>query len=143
MKKYILLLMACLSFAFAQAQNTLNDSYLYYGYTGVSTDTVSWSRPWSKIITPNATFPLYYDALVKVTEVAASAQTAILWQGRKFDTDSWSTITTVNYKGTGSDTSVYFTQVSTRQFYNQYRLLVTPTTTGKVKITYLKAYFRK
>lgn len=141
MKKYILILIACLSFGVAQAQ--LSDGNLYYAYTGLSTDTVSWSRPWSKTIIPNATFPLYYDALVKITEVAASAQTAVLWQGRKFDTDAWSTITTVNYKGTGADTSIYFTQVSTRQFYYQYRLLVTPTTTGKVKITYLKAYFRK
>jgi len=141
MKKYILLLIACLSFGVASAQ--LSDANLYYGYTGLPTDTVSWSRPWSKTIVPNATFTLYYDALVKITEVAASAQTAVLWQGRKFDTDTWSTITTVNYKGTGADTSIYFTQVTTKQFYNQYRLLVTPTTTGKVKITYLKAYFRK
>lgn len=140
MKKIVLLLIACISFAYANAQ--MSDASLYFKYTGLATDTVSQTRTWSYSVKPNSTYALYYDFVFKLTEVVATTQTAIALQARKFDTDSWSTITTINYKGTGSDTTFYYTQESTKQFYNEWRFLITPTS-GKVKPSFIKGYFRK
>lgn len=144
MKKLIALLFAVLFIGTLSAQNIMNlsEANLYYKYTGVATDTASIGGTLNKVIVPNSTWGLYYDVKFKITEVSATTSTAVAFQGRKFNGDAWSTITTITYRGTGTDTTAYYTQVSTKQFYNEYRLLITPAN-GKVKLTTLEAYFRK
>lgn len=126
----------------ANAQRTLNVDSYYDIYTGLATDTVSQTRTWNMYFAPNKGERLFYDFRVKLTEVVATTQTAVALQGKKMDTDSWSTITTLNYKGTGTDTTLVFAETSTASFYRFFNILITPSS-GKVKPTFIKVAFKK
>ena len=144
MKKIVLLLSMIVFGLSMQAQNViaLSDANLMFKYAGLATDTVSQTRTWNMTITPNSTYSLWYNMSVKITEVAATTQTAVALRAKMFDTDAWSTITTVNYKGTGSDTTIAFQEITTKKSWNYYNILITPTN-GKIKATFIKAAFRK
>lgn len=140
MKKIILFLLLAVSLS-SMAQ--LSDGNLYYKFNGTAADTSSVYTTWNKIISPNATFALFYNFAVKITEVTATTNVSVALQGAKFDNGSYATIgSAVRYYGGGSDTTILFSQESTKQFYNYYKVLITPAN-GKVKTTYIRAYFRK
>jgi hypothetical protein len=150
MKKFILLLVACVSFAIASAQTavpvTLPADQWFVSYVGNATlDTVTVGNTWYKEILPNKGQRLMYNIRVKITEVSAvSAGTpvAVALQGKVFDTDTYTTITTLNYRGTGSDTTLTYSEASTPQVYRYFKVLITPAS-GKVKTTFIKASFKQ
>ena len=116
MKKILILLFLVALTASLQAQRTMEFATFYDSYVGVATDTASAAGTWSKYITINKGDAFYYDAQIKITEVSATTSTAVALQGRKFDTDAWSTITTVTYKGTGTDTTITYTANTNKVF---------------------------
>jgi len=150
MKKLVLLLIAVIGFAFAQAQTAtpiqMTPDQWFVSYTGNATlDTVSVGNTWSKALLPNKGVRLMYNIRFKITEVSAvtnATPVAIALQGKVFDTDTYSTITTHQYHGTGSDTTVTYSEASTASVYRYFNILVTPAS-GKVKTTFLKASFKQ
>jgi hypothetical protein len=143
MKKIVLFIMLAVSMAAISANElTLNDGKLYYKYDGTAADTSSVYTTWNKIVAPNATYALFYNFAVKITEVTATTATDVTLQGMKFDNGTYVPIDTVRYYGTGADTTILFTQESTKQFYNYYKIISKPAN-GKVKTTYIRAFFRK
>jgi hypothetical protein len=150
MKKLVLLLIAVCSFAFANAQTATPIQFTpdqwFVSYTGSATlDTVSVNNTWYKEILPNKGQRLMYNIRVKITEVSAvSAGTpvAVALQGKVFDTDTYTTITTLNYRGTGTDTTLTYSEASTAQVYRYFKVLITPAS-GKVKTTFVKASFKQ
>lgn len=150
MKKLVLLLIACVSFALASAQTAIpiqmNAEQWFVSYTGNATlDTVTVGNTWSKALLVNKGQRLMYNIRFKVTEVSAvtnATPVAIALQGKVFDTDTYTTITTLQYHGTGSDTTVTFSEASTASVYRYFNILVTPAS-GKVKTTFLKASFKQ
>jgi len=147
MKKVIILLLAFVAFANINAQDVKRGgtkgteiavSDFLLQYTGIAGDTISTNRDSLAVAwyvpKPQSQF---YDFEVKLNEVTAGGRAGVLLQGKKFNNASWATITTVNYAGTlstGADTTIYYTQTSTKQFYNYYRILVIYTA-AKTKIT--------
>lgn len=147
MKKLILLLIACLSFALVNAQSAkaveLPSEAYYTNFTGLAAvDTSSVGGAWYKEFMPNKGERLFYDFRVKVTEVSATTSATIVLAGKKMDTDTYVTITTQPYKGTGADTTISFTEASTASFYRFFRVTVTPAN-GKLKTAFIKAAFKK
>jgi len=128
----------------ANAQNVINlsDANLTYKYAGGLGDTASYATVYTRIMTPNSTYSLWYNMKIKITEVSATTSTTIILKARMFPTDAWSTVTTHTYKGTGADTTVVYQEITTKKSWNQYAIVITPTT-GKVKLTTLDAAFRK
>lgn len=144
MKKFILFLMALIAVvASVSAQVTSpaveldRDGWYYYFGGSATVDTASTGGAWSKIIMPNKPQILFYDMRVKITEVTATTSTAIALKAKKMDTDAWTTVTTITYKGTGSDTTVVFSEASTATHWRFYQWVVTPAN-GKVKVSWGK-----
>ena len=135
MKKVVLLLFAFGALAInAQdlTRNGANGSTLKsndwsFMYTGEASDTLttnqdSISVAWF-INKPQSQF---YDFYVVLDETTAGGQANISLQGKKFKDQAWTNITTTKYWGslsTGADTTILFSQTSTKQFYNYYRVL--------------------
>lgn len=83
---------------------------------------------WTYQISPNKGEALYYDVYMDIDSVGGTGGIAnlvpVLLQGRRLETDPWTTITTVNYAVT-ADTIFKYSQVSTAQFYTDYRISIT------------------
>ena len=146
MKKIMLLLVALLSFAImpTMAQKTVKLSPNVYAvaYTGVTADSVSATDTTFYIdVLTNKPSALYYNFRIKINDVTTSLTTTSV-MGKIFDDDPWTTITSQAYHGTGSDTTITFTQNTTAQFYRYYRIKVVYTS-GKASINYIKMYFKK
>lgn len=147
MKKFKIvfaLLIGLLAFnmQYSTAQVTLPADQYLFDYTGVATDTVgTGTTTWSKEIIVNKPQMLYYNNQLKVTKVSGSPRATIKLQGKLFSTDAYTDITTTSYYGTTADTTINYTQVTTKQAYRYYRQLITATA-GKTKVTWLKASFK-
>jgi len=83
---------------------------------------------------------LYYDFKTKILETTA-CKVAVSLQGRKFTDDAWSNITTTQYYGGGSDTTINFSQTSTKQFYTEWRILY-KFVAGKARPSYASAFLK-
>lgn len=153
MKKVILFLVLALGFivssASAQiAKTTIVPAATYYlEYTGTALDTLGTvtATTWSQEFTVNKEDGLFYNVRVKVADKTSGVAgvCTIALQEKHFDTDTYSTISTITWTGVGStDTIAPFTQVTTKQYQRFFRILVT-NTSGKSKIVYTKASFKK
>ena len=124
------------------AQVKLKPNQFAYVYTGVSVDSVSVNDTvFAKEIFVNKPTTLYYNVSVKITEIA-SASCTISLQGKIFSDDVYTNITTATYSGGGSDTTVIFTQNTTKQFYRYYRVRIVYGS-GKVAVYNIKCYFKQ
>lgn len=143
MKKVILIatvLLAVLGLRAQTGQTVQTDKY-YISTVGNSADTVgATSTTWYKAYEVQVPQQLFYNFKVKVLETTTFACTIKL-QGKIFDTDTYADITTITYAGAGTDTTVAFTQVSTKQNYRFYKVLVTRTA-GKGSVSSIKGSFK-
>jgi uncharacterized protein YxeA len=146
MKKVFILLMAIVAISVnaqdikrngANGETLEANDYLMY-YTGVATDTITTNQDSVAVAwyvkKPEAT---YYDFIFKLNEATAGGKATVKLQAKKFAVQAWSDVTSVTYYGagsTGADTTILFTQTSTKQFYNYYRFLVV-SVAAKTKIT--------
>jgi hypothetical protein len=80
---------------------------------------------------PQAT---YYNWQTKVLDVSSGGKVSVSLQGKKFNAEAFTNITTVIYYGSGNDSTINFTQETTKQFYNTYRVLY-KFVAGKTKIS--------
>ena len=147
MKKIkIVIALICFVLAFSITEKAtaqvLREGVYLYDYTGVSTDTVgTGATTWYKEVQPDKPQMLYYNNQLKVTKVSGSPRASIKLQGKNFSTDAYTDITTTAYYGTGTDTTINYTQVTTKQSYRYYKLLITATA-GKTKVSWFKASFK-
>lgn len=152
MKKYIVLLFAMIAFA-ANAQKAYVITPLdftstwIHEYAGVAADTLGTvtATTFSYAIPINKPDGVYYVGKIKVSDktTGAAGVCTIKLQGKYFDADSYTDITTISWTGVGStDTTAIFTNVSTKTYYRTYRFLVT-NTSGKSKVDFVKLLIKK
>jgi hypothetical protein len=141
MKKFVVLLLLMIACFTIQAQysKTLGVGEYGIGYTGLAKDTVSATdTAFTYEYTVNKATPLFYNIACKVLKVSAGS-CSISIQGRIFNTDAYTNITTYTFAGSQADTTVVFTQNTTAQFYRTYRIKVLYVS-GKTKVSYFTTY---
>lgn len=144
MKKFILLLMALVTLSVsAQTTTKLTAPQYFYKYTGLATDTVgAVGTTWSKAILLNKSTALYYTVSVKVADQTAGAKCSVKLQGKIFDADNYSDITTITWYGGGTDSTLVFQNISTRVYYRYFRVYVTQIA-NKAKVSAINVSLRK
>ena len=145
MKKLILFLIIVISFVSVNAQTNVNfpkNDYYFQSYTGVTADTIGVGQTtWNKAYCLFVPQSVLYNVKLKVEEVTSDFKATVALQGKIHASDSYSTITTYTYTGTGSDTTLVFSQPTTKQVYRYFNLLVTRTS-GKGKISYASESYK-
>ena len=144
MKKFILLFALLIGFISVNAQTNKQVTVTgFTEYTGVATaDTVGGTvTTWNKPILIDRQDAVLYYIKAKVTETAGFACTIKL-QGKYFAADTFTDITTITYKGAGTDTTAIFSEASTAIKYRYVNVLVTRTS-GTGKVSFVKASFKK
>lgn len=149
MKKIIFITLISLVAFVANAQDrsksfSLGRDDIFFAYTGVAADTCGVTQDtleYKWFI--NKEYDLLYDVNVKLTEVRGRGVCTVSLQGRKFETDDWTNITSVIYYGGGTDTTITFTQhtIASVVPYNHLRAYVVKVpinTLGATKITFVK-----
>ena len=115
-------------------------------YTGVAADTLGVGQTtWGYEFEVNKPDGLFYNTRVKISDktTGANGVGTVKLQGKYFDTDTYSDITTVTWTGVGStDSIVPFQNVSTKNYYRYLKVLVTRTG-GLIKVDYIKNSLKK
>ena len=125
------------------AQTVLPKNTYIWSYTGLSTDTATTSvGTVSKYVLLNKPDGFFYTVKVKVSDSSAGATGTIKLQGKQFSNDSFTDITTITWKGGGTDTTVIFQNISTKLYWRYLKVLVTPTA-NRIKLTKIDASLRK
>lgn len=131
MKKLFVIISLLFAFIGIQAQESSTyDNYLGYdqtwftyaqpatSYANTATDSI-----WYYTVLKESKMPLRYDVKVRLDSTGGTYKTVpIILQGKKFDSDSYTNLTTV-YWVTGADTVKTFTQATPGQ-YRYYRLYI-------------------
>jgi hypothetical protein len=153
MKKFILSLIAAFVALAAIAQvgettvNLNKDVYVIEWY-GEASDTVSLvDTLWTKQFTPaaNNASSYFYDFAIKLKEhKSGTGRTDCFLLGKKFNADAWTNIDTIKYYSTGTDTTIKFTQNTTKKFWNHYGIrLEKQLGTANVYPLYIYGFFKK
>ena len=144
-KSFSMLLIALLSLLAmntVEAQVKLKPSNYALVYTGLAVDTISATdTAWTYEVFVNKPTSLFYNVSTKITELASPGKCAVSLQGKIFSDDDYTNITTQSYLGSGTDTTIVFTQNTTKQFYRYYRVRVVYAA-NKVKVYNIKFYFK-
>lgn len=149
MKKFfifgILAIMSAVVFSQTSKQVTLKPAQYYLMYTGIAADSINAATKdstWNMVVRLNKGDGVLYNAKVKVQDLTAGATAKIILQGRNFATDSWTTITTKAWKGGGTDTTVLFTNVSSKIYYRHLNFKLSGTA-NKAKLSYINLSIKK
>ena len=150
MKKILLIIAFVVGMFSMQAQTV--KSYMYPAgtytktYTGMAADTLGVGQTtWGYEMEVNKPDGLFYNTRVKVSDktTGANGVATVKLQGKYFDTDSYSDITTITWTGVGStDSIIPFQNISTKNYYRYIKVLVTRTG-GMLKVDYIKNSFKK
>lgn len=94
----------------------------------VASDTIGANDSiWHYTIRPNKGERLYYDMYMQIDSIGGTGgvvgQCPVILQGRRLSVDAWTNIDTAKYS-VSADTTFKFSQVSTAQFYTEYRIYV-------------------
>ena len=106
---------------------TLTQPVSYYGLPYRVRDTVSSNANdslwYMQYFLSNYNYPVKVNVKLHVHELAGTGNCAVSLQGKQFNGDGWTNITTVNYAGSGSDTTITITDGTARQ-YQYYRVFL-------------------
>lgn len=123
MKRLIILIAMLTILGGISAQDhsyTLTQPVSYYGLPYRAMDTVSSksndSTWYMQYYLSNYNFPVKVNVKLHAHELTGTGNCAVSLQGKQFDSDAWTNITTVNYSGSGSDTTITITDGTARQF---------------------------
>ena len=122
---------------FAANEKILAPDGFLWSVTGTAADTSISGKVLNKAVIVNKATPLYYNLGVTVDEQTAGSCLIIL-QGKIFDEEAYTPIDTLTAT---SDTTLYFTQNSTTQFYRYYNIQV-KAGSGKFKLTSIIGYLK-
>jgi len=147
MKKFFILLVAFIvSVVTVSAQSSvlLKSTKYIYGYVGTDADSINASTDsvWTQTIQLNKLDGIFYNASVKVKDFTAGATCKIILRGKIFDSDEFTTISTVLWKGGGTDTTVIFT-ANTNKVYYRYLDFKLSGTANKAKLEFIKLSLKK
>ena len=146
MKKLISFITLCLLFVGVSAQKadktldaTMDYSVTTQYTTFSSTDAigVSGDSTWTYTIEKKCKGATIPKIGIKLSRVAVGGTVSVVFQQKALPTESYSNITTVSWKKSSADTTIYFTpSSSTRAVYN--RISITgSTSTTKALVEYL------
>lgn len=141
MKRILFLLIAIIGLtvnSFAQEATTY-DKYVgytesWFSYFPLSTDRVHTATDsiWYYTCLKESYWPVKYDMKVKLHKVSGTTRVVpVILKAKKFDSDAWTTVTTV-YWVTGADTTKTFTQSSTYQQYRYWQIYMKANLKGMV-----------
>lgn len=138
MKKLLLFvyLLASMSVFAANEFKLTPDNYLWT-VTGTAADTSISGKVLNKAVIVNKATPVYYNIGVTLDEQTAGSCPVII-QGKIFDEEAYTPIDTLTAT---SDTTIYFTQNTTAQFYRYFNIQV-KAGSGKFKVTNITGYFK-
>lgn len=157
MKKLVLLIASVLFAMITMAQSVdnatginvkmdVNTNKTYFRDLGNALDTIgivdsTWSTTFS---VDNLYDALKQQVRLKVDEVTGTGRFTAYWKGKNFLSNSWTNISTINYYGTGSDTTILIDQ-STAKTYRFYQLEVdvVATTAQTLKMLDFEVYWYK
>lgn len=149
MKKILALVILFVSFVAVSAQTskqvTLKPAQYYFTYTGVAADNVNAATKdstWNMIVRLNKSDGVLYNVKVKVADLTAGATAKVILQGRNFATDSWTTIISIAWKGGGTDTTVVFSNVSSKIYYRHLNVKLSGTA-QKAKLSNIDLSIKK
>ena len=150
MKKILLAISFLIGIVSVNAQTVKTFMYPSATYTktyiGTAADTLGVGQTtWGYEMEVNKADGLFYNTRVKVSDktTGAAGVGTVKLQGKYFDTDSYSDITTVTWTGVGStDSIISFQNVSTKNYYRYLKILVTRTG-GLIKVDYIKNSLKK
>jgi hypothetical protein len=130
MKKLLFLFSFCACFLMASAQKStttdLNLGYdqTWYTYTSTANATTATDSTWYWTTIKESVIPVKYDIKISLDSVSGTKQvTPVVLKAKKFISDSWTTITTINWTN-GHDTTVLFNQNSTAQYYRYWQVYI-------------------
>lgn len=148
MKKIFLLMVLFIvtslatSTLYAQNPIYLSGNHFSYDYTGVAADSVTANDTmWHREIVSLHPQALYYQFRVKLTELTSPAVCTVYVLAKTYKDEDYTTISSQQYSGGGTDTTITFTQTSTKQFYRYYLVKVVYGS-NKAKVTFLKMLFK-
>ena len=144
MKKIFILLVMLISVVSVSAQRVMKADTYIYKYVGLAGDTVNVSNDstWNHTVQINKREGVFYNASVKVADVTANAACKVILRGKIFDTDSWTTIETKEWKGAGTDTIINFTQNTNKQYYRYIDFKLSGTAT-KAKLSVINLSLKR
>ena len=150
MKRLLLVLAFTVGLFVMQAQTVKSFMYPAGTYTktyiGTVSDTLGVGQTtWGYEMEVNKSDGLFYNTRVKVSDKTTGANGActVKIQGKYFDTDTYSDVTTVTWTGVGStDSIIPFQNISTKNYYRYLKVLVTRTG-GMLKVDYIKNSLKK
>lgn len=152
MKKFILFIALIISFA-ASAQKAISITPLdfntgwFTNYNGGASDTLGTvtATTWSYEIPINKFDGVFYVSKIKLSDktTGSNGVCTVKFQGKYFAADVYTDITTVQWTGVNTtDTTITFSQVSSKVYYPYLRQLVT-NTSGKSKIDFSKTIIKR
>jgi hypothetical protein len=132
--KQILLILFLFVLAFSvKAQDEHYEDVYYDQYIGQAEDTITSNQAtWNYWFNSGKRTKFYYNIAV-LLDSTDTPDMNIKLQERDFTFESWSDVTSVDWSGTSSDTTIYLTDESTGVLHRQLRVLVTRTS-GSAKI---------
>ena len=144
MKKIFILLVMLISVVSVSAQRVMKADTYIYKYIGLAGDTVNVSNDstWNHTVQINKREGVFYNASVKVADATANAACKVILRGKIFDTDSWTTIETKEWKGAGTDTIINFTQNTNKQYYRYIDFKLSGTAT-KAKLSVINLSLKR
>ena len=144
MKKILILLVMLISVISVSAQRVMKADTYIYKYVGLAGDTVNVSNDstWNHTVQINKREGVFYNASVKVADATAGAACKVILRGKIFDTDSWTTIETKEWKGAGTDTIINFTQNTNKQYYRYIDFKLSGTAT-KAKLSVINLSLKR
>lgn len=126
----------------AQKSVKMKPSIYAHVFTGTVADSVTVNdTAYTFDCFANKATSLFYNVSVKIAEITSPGKCSVSLQGRIFSDDDFTNIATYNYSGTGTDTTLVFTQNTTKQFYRYYRVRVVYTDKS-VYVYNIKFYFK-
>ncbi|MFZ4798265.1 MAG: hypothetical protein ACOYMA_12285 [Bacteroidia bacterium] len=142
MKKLIMFLMLCV--AFTLSAQKITPTVWSYAYTGIASDTIgAVTTTWTKSVEIATPYQSSYVVQLKISDKVAGAAATVVLKGKNFATDTYATITTVTWTGTGStDSVITFNSTTNKYNYNYLQVLVTRTA-NKATINWFKAYVKQ
>lgn len=104
----------------------------------------SGATSWTKTILLNKTDGLFYNIKCKLSDytTGSAAADTVKLRGRYFENDTPTVISTVIWKGSGTDTTILFTQNANKVYYRYLDITVTRSA-GKAKTAYLYVSLKK
>lgn len=144
MKRLLLAFVLITAFTISYAQDRskeFSDTQMYFKFPVTSIDSISLNDSiWYAQVFVNKPSPVKTDVKITIDELSGLGGCTASLQGKKFEGDAWSNITTVTYHSVGSDTTFTISD-GTARLYRYFRMVLDKAGTGKSEVDLLEFKF--